>query len=169
MSELKRCPFCGGEVELWAIAGEPYPPVYKVDMDKVTEKSDDVCFIHCPACNANFHKEIRIESFPLDTIKWWNTRMPNCRYGGHKQSSKTDFMGLNVIQIAVMRAANNALIDCDKEETVQEPTYGEWLETETSYADGVRQHCRCSVCNILSCRPLGNFCKWCGADMRGEE
>lgn len=135
MSELKRCPFCGGEVELWAIAGEPYPPVYKVDMDKVTEKSDDVCFIHCPACNANFHKEIRIESFPLDTIKWWNTRMPTTY----------------------------------EEETVQEPAYGEWLETETSYADNVRQHCRCSVCNILSCRPLGNFCKWCGADMRGEE
>ena len=46
---------------------------------------------------------------------------------------------------------------------------GEWLETETSYADGVRQKCRCSVCSRLSPRPLGDFCRWCGADMRGEE
>lgn len=75
--KLKPCPFCGKEVELWAIAGEPYPPTYKVDIDKVTKESKDVCFVHCPACNANFHKEMRIESFPLDTIRWWNTRIKN--------------------------------------------------------------------------------------------
>lgn len=34
---------------------------------------------------------------------------------------------------------------------------GEWLDTETSYADGVRQECRCSVCSRLSPRPLGIF------------
>jgi len=27
-----------------------------------------------------------------------------------------------------------------------EPKMGEWIDTETSYADGVRQECRCSVC-----------------------
>lgn len=74
--KLKPCPFCGGEVELWAIVGKPYPPTYKVDMDKISGESEDVCFVHCSACNANFHKEMRIESFPLDTIKWWNTRKP---------------------------------------------------------------------------------------------
>ena len=46
---------------------------------------------------------------------------------------------------------------------------GEWLKTETSYAVGVRQYCRCSQCGLQSLRPLGNFCRWCGADMRGEE
>ena len=46
---------------------------------------------------------------------------------------------------------------------------GRWIDTESSYADGVRQECRCSVCSRLSPRPLGDFCRWCGADMRGEE
>lgn len=44
---------------------------------------------------------------------------------------------------------------------------GEWIDTETSYVDGVRQTCRCSVCRQISPRPLGDFCRWCGADMRG--
>ena len=74
--KLKPCPFCGGEVELWAIASEPFPPAYKVDISKITEESQDVCFIHCPTCKSNFHKEMRIESFPLDTVEWWNTREP---------------------------------------------------------------------------------------------
>ena len=46
---------------------------------------------------------------------------------------------------------------------------GEWIDNETSYADGVRQSCNCSMCGKRSIRPLGDFCRWCGADMRGEE
>ena len=46
---------------------------------------------------------------------------------------------------------------------------GEWIDNETSYADGVRQSCNCSVCGKRSIRPLGDFCRWCGADMRGEQ
>ena len=46
---------------------------------------------------------------------------------------------------------------------------GEWIDSETSYADGVRQSCNCSICGKRSIRPLGDFCRWCGADMRGEE
>lgn len=72
--ELKLCPFCGGEVKLMAIAGEPYPPTYEVELDKITKDSDDICFIHCPTCNANWHKQVRIDSFPLDTIEAWNRR-----------------------------------------------------------------------------------------------
>lgn len=45
---------------------------------------------------------------------------------------------------------------------------GEWIDTETSYADGTRQECRCSVCTRLSPRPLGDFCRWCGARMEAE-
>ena len=46
---------------------------------------------------------------------------------------------------------------------------GEWVDNETSFADGVRQTCTCSVCGLRSVRPLGQFCRWCGADMRGEQ
>jgi hypothetical protein len=76
MSELKLlpCPFCGGKVKLMAIAGEPYPPQYEVNLDEVNEQSDDICFVHCPACGANWHIERRIDSFPLDTIRAWNRR-----------------------------------------------------------------------------------------------
>lgn len=42
---------------------------------------------------------------------------------------------------------------------------GKWIDNETSYADGVRQTCTCSVCGQRSVRPLGRFCRWCGADM----
>ena len=74
--KLRECPFCGGEVKLLAIAGEPYPPTYEVELDKITKDSDDICFVHCPTCNANWHKQVRIDSFPLDTIEAWNTRKP---------------------------------------------------------------------------------------------
>jgi hypothetical protein len=40
----------------------------------VNEQSDDICFVHCPACGANWHIERRIDSFPLDTIRAWNRR-----------------------------------------------------------------------------------------------
>lgn len=76
MAQLKKCPFCGGEVKLLAIAGEPYPPTYEVELEKITKDSDDICFVHCPTCNANWHKQVRIDSFPLDTITAWNTRKP---------------------------------------------------------------------------------------------
>lgn len=73
---LLPCPFCGGEVKLLAIAGKPYPPTYEVELEKITKDSDDICFVHCPTCNANWHKQVRIYSFPLDTIAAWNTRKP---------------------------------------------------------------------------------------------
>lgn len=47
-----------------------------------------------------------------------------------------------------------------------EQKIGKWIETETSYADGI-QECQCSICKRLSPRPLGEFCRWCGATMRG--
>ena len=53
--------------------------------------------------------------------------------------------------------------------SVQSRPYGEWLDTETSYADDGKQYCKCSVCGKQSLRPLGDFCRWCGADMRGGE
>lgn len=46
---------------------------------------------------------------------------------------------------------------------------GKWLDNETSFSDDVPQTCTCSVCRMRSRRPIGDFCKWCGADMRGEQ
>lgn len=74
MDELKPCPFCGGVVKLMAIAGEPYPPTYEVDITKINVTSDDVCFVHCPTCGANWHITDRMNSFPLDTLTAWNRR-----------------------------------------------------------------------------------------------
>lgn len=75
MSEtLLPCPFCGGEVKLMAIAGEPYPPTYEVDIANITVESDDICYVHCPTCGANWHIELRIDAFPFKTIAAWNRR-----------------------------------------------------------------------------------------------
>lgn len=72
--KLLPCPFCGGEVKLMAIAGEPYPPTYEVDIANITVESDDICYVHCPTCGANWHIELRIDAFPLKTIAAWNRR-----------------------------------------------------------------------------------------------
>ena len=47
------------------------------------------------------------------------------------------------------------------------PKVGAWIENETTYADNVRQTCECSVCGKISPRPLGDYCRWCGAKMEG--
>lgn len=46
---------------------------------------------------------------------------------------------------------------------------GKWIDTDTSYSDTQIQRCKCSICGKQSTRPLGYFCRWCGADMRGTE
>lgn len=75
MSEtIKPCPRCRGKVRLMAIAGAPFSPTYEVDLDKIDENSDDICYIHCPTCGANWHIEIRENSTPLQTIRAWNLR-----------------------------------------------------------------------------------------------
>lgn len=45
---------------------------------------------------------------------------------------------------------------------------GRWIDNETSYADDARQTCTCSVCGRRSHRPLGRFCRWCGARMEAD-
>lgn len=70
--ELVPCEHCGGAVTLMAVDGRSH--AYEVDLAKVTEQSDDVCFVHCDTCKANWHLERRIDSFPLDTIEAWNRR-----------------------------------------------------------------------------------------------
>lgn len=66
-------------------------------------------------------------------------------------------------------AAFEMAIKALEQPTIQpERKKGKWIDNETSYADGVRQTCTCSICGQRSVRPLGRFCRWCGADM-GED
>lgn len=43
--------------------------------------------------------------------------------------------------------------------------HGYWIENDTTYSEVTRQTCTCSVCGRHSPRPLGDFCRWCGAKM----
>ena len=54
--------------------------------------------------------------------------------------------------------------------TIEERKTGEWID-EGFYADGHNAHAfRCSECggHIIE-YDADPFCRWCGADMRGEE
>ena len=42
---------------------------------------------------------------------------------------------------------------------------GQWLDNETTFSETGRQTATCSVCGLRSPRPLGDFCRWCGAHM----
>ena len=71
-------------------------------------------------------------------------------------------------RITVSRANVNSMLR-SLPSTQPERKRGEWLDNETSYSDDIPQTCTCSVCGIRSRRPIGDFCKWCGADMRGTD
>lgn len=52
--------------------------------------------------------------------------------------------------------------------SVQPHKRGHWIDIWDK-EDGTNESAICSECEKHSMRPVGNFCKWCGADMRGEE
>ena len=67
---------------------------------------------------------------------------------------------------------NKGWNDCIDAIMKEEPTvdavpvvHGHWIETEESYSDEVMQSCICSNCKRRSIRPLGDYCRWCGALM----
>jgi hypothetical protein len=74
-------------------------------------------------------------------------------------------------EFAIKLATYGAINDVKRQPTIEPRKKGKWIDNETSYADGVRQSCNCSVCGKRSIRPLGDFCRWCGANMRegGEQ
>lgn len=54
----------------------------------------------------------------------------------------------------------------EKMDDVVKVRHGRWIENETSYADHpTKQTCNCSICGRASTRPLGDWCRWCGAKM----
>lgn len=45
---------------------------------------------------------------------------------------------------------------------------GEWITIWREDDRDTSTHARCSICNRISERPLGEYCKWCGAKMSQE-
>lgn len=50
----------------------------------------------------------------------------------------------------------------------QEAKHGEWIDIWREDDPDTSSHARCSVCNRISTRPVGAYCKWCGAKMDDE-
>ena len=50
----------------------------------------------------------------------------------------------------------------------QEAENGEWITIWQEDDPDTSIHARCSICNRISERPLGGYCKWCGAKMSQE-
>ena len=50
----------------------------------------------------------------------------------------------------------------------REAENGEWITIWREDDPDTSSHAICSVCNRVSERPLGGYCKWCGAKMMGE-
>ena len=53
----------------------------------------------------------------------------------------------------------------------QEAENGEWITIWREDDPDTSTNARCSICNRISERPLGRYCKWCGAKMeeKGNE
>lgn len=49
-----------------------------------------------------------------------------------------------------------------------EAKHGEWIDIWREDDPDTSSHARCSVCNRISTRPVGAYCKWCGAKMDDE-
>lgn len=50
----------------------------------------------------------------------------------------------------------------------QKAENGEWITIWREDDPDTSTHARCSICNRISERPLGGYCKWCGAKMSQE-
>ncbi len=50
----------------------------------------------------------------------------------------------------------------------QEARHGNWLTIWQEDDPYTSTYARCSVCNMVSKRPIGEYCKWCGAKMDNE-
>jgi hypothetical protein len=45
---------------------------------------------------------------------------------------------------------------------------GEWIDIWNADDPDTSDSGRCSLCNRISSRPLGEYCRWCGAYMGGD-
>lgn len=52
---------------------------------------------------------------------------------------------------------------------VKEPRRGHWIDVWDRDDPDTSSKGMCTLCGKIQDRPLGHFCKWCGADMRDEK
>ena len=61
----------------------------------------------------------------------------------------------------------HALLDEIPSADVQPVVHGEWIDIFQREDTDTSVECRCSICEKASRRPVGKYCKWCGARMDG--
>ena len=62
-----------------------------------------------------------------------------------------------------------ALVAMIDEQPTIEPKKGKWIAIWDKNNPHISSRGRCSICGRETDRPLGDYCKWCGADMRGDD
>ena len=70
--------------------------------------------------------------------------------------------------------SNDAIVWIEKEigelpSVTPQPRTGRWINIWDKNDYGISTQARCNRCKQISDRPLGIFCKWCGARMEVEE
>ena len=58
--------------------------------------------------------------------------------------------------------------DIENAPTIEERKNGKWIWQWDRHDYDTANEAVCSECGKASDMPVGYFCKWCGADMRGE-
>ena len=67
----------------------------------------------------------------------------------------------------VIRGDAAQAIDSIPSADVQPIVHGEWIDIFQREDPDTSVECRCSICEKASRRPVGKYCKWCGARMDG--
>ena len=76
-----------------------------------------------------------------------------------------DDSGSNIV-VEVMKAWKTVIEGLPSAEPERKP--GKWITLWDAVDHDTSTTSRCSACGRISQRPLGDFCRWCGADMKGE-
>ena len=98
MNELKKCPFCGGEIKQMFLNPETY-------LDCVWDESvgNVSTWFKCYECDSEFFHDEPIEA-PEKQVEWWNTRKPaddvveafkNASYAAKCLTATVDYLNLD--------------------------------------------------------------------------
>ena len=71
----------------------------------------------------------------------------------------------HVYRMSLNGLKDKALTDALAMLKEQDAENGEWITIWRENDPDTSTHARCSICNRISERPLGGYCKWCGAKM----
>ena len=81
---------------------------------------------------------------------------------------------LSIIECRKNIDGNDAIVWIEKEigelpSVTPQPRTGRWINIWDKNDYGISTQARCNRCKQISDRPLGIFCKWCGAKMEVSE